>query len=195
MDKHHPCNTINKTVIMSALHSPCSKVTLSSPKSPPATLLQVRVSRPWFNGHKPFIEGEGQLNNAAISDTDMKSVIKHSPSEPETVAEQSQANGIREWFQRTICGFGGPSSLWTCTEREPFCGAQREAIDGPGAEIRYSACDMNIVNKKNEKSVLRHSLKPGTAPMPFALEPQHHRRLPLPPLIPPHESLDPTKRA
>jgi hypothetical protein len=155
--------------------------TLSLPKLPPAGLSQILIPRLQFNRHKPSsIEGEEWLDSkgSAVNKINMR-VDLHSPDTPETVVEQSQANEYREWLQGTIHNPCGPSLLWICTDREPFCGAKREVVDGPGAEISHSICDRDIVNRKNEKSVLIHSLKPE-----MVLCPRAAAALQVPPLSP-----------
>ena len=141
-----------------------------------------------FNGHKPssLIEGEWWLDKTTISKIYNSSVDIHSPFEPETVVEQSLAIEHHEQLQRIVHGLDSPSLLWIYTNREPFCGTQREAVDSPEVEVKCSICDMNVINRRNETSVLTHTPKPETAPTLFDLEPQHcHGFFPSPPLIPP----------
>jgi hypothetical protein len=156
MGERCPYDIVNKTALTGASHSPCSRVAPSPPKSRPAILLQVPLPRPQFNGHKPSsIEGEERLDSkgSAINKTDM-SVAKDSLNMPETVLEQSQANKYCEQLKGTVHSLRGPSLLWTCSVREPFCGAQRGLVDGTGAEIQHPIGDINIINGKNEMSVL-----------------------------------------
>jgi hypothetical protein len=91
-------NTIDKTIKMSTSYSPESEAVPSLPNATPAALSQVFIPRPGFDGHKPssLIEGEGWLDKAAVSKINNTSVIKCSPTEPETVSQQSQANKHRE---------------------------------------------------------------------------------------------------
>jgi hypothetical protein len=169
MGEQCPYDIVNKTALTGASHSPCSRVAPSPPKSTPATLSQVPVPHPQFNGHKPSIEGEERLNSnsSAINKANKTSVNIHLPDMPETVAEQSQACEYCEWLQGIVHSPRGPS-----LDREPDYGAQRESVEFSGAQTQHPSLNMDVVNKKNEKSTETrngpHAICPGAAASPQA---------------------------
>ena len=60
VEEQYSCDVIDNTITTNAQHSPYPTVVLLLLEPPPASLSQVLIHRPWFNGHKPLLFNEGE---------------------------------------------------------------------------------------------------------------------------------------